>query len=497
MFAENPRRSSGASHLLLPLRTDLPELEPRESMYVEAERDEVPQNFQNDRPPRFYMESTKMKELQVKLACGIITLRNVGGKWKILCPYCEITTVRFYGTLHEGCAKSKKEFRCHILEDKCRGKRIDQDLRSTLLEAKKKLTGKTYTKLTKDMFNLKNDIPENLSGTLEELRATIASIEQHVDEAYSHCKSAGLIRTSVKSLQTSKPATSPTTPMDVHLDKHSEDKKIVSPGTFLKVKHAGRCVIVGKTSNFNTVSALRDKIAQIFELGDSEFDVLFKDSSDDDVQITTNESLSYAYQSSVANDQHSKTFHVVHRPPDSKSSKRNRPSPMLRPIPQPEKEVEDVAKVLEQMQISSKTFVKALKENNKFRLGAVTSLIGAHIPSKGLSSVFSKDDLPFYTFSAPDSRLRHPQRVRKHDVSMIIISATRQTTETLEKTFHLTGISQHYIIQRDGSVVQVVDEKHRAWHCGKGSWGRNEDLNSRSVGVIVQVVSLMFCLIVS
>uniref|UniRef100_A0A6V3JBN7 Uncharacterized protein n=1 Tax=Lotharella globosa TaxID=91324 RepID=A0A6V3JBN7_9EUKA len=369
-----------------------------------------------DRPQKFAMESTKRKELQVKLACGI-TLRNVEGKWKILCPYCGTTTVRFYRTPHEGCAKSKKEFRCHILEDKCMGMRIDQDLRSTLLVEKKKLTGKTYRNLTKDMlFKLNCDIPETLRGTLKELRKTNTYIERCVDEAYSHCVSAGLIQTS-----------KPTKPIDAHSDKHPEDKKNVSPGTFLKVKYGGRCLIVGKISNFDTVSALRDKIALICHLGDSEFDVLFKDSSHDDVQITTNESLSYAYQSSVANDQHSKTFHVVHRPPDSKSSKRNRPSPMLEPIPQPEKEVEDVAEMLGQMQISTQTFVKALNENNKFRLGAVTSLIGAHIPAYGLSAKSWKDGLHFHKFLAPDRRLLHPERIRKENVSvsMIIISATR------------------------------------------------------------------------
>ena len=44
-------------------------------------------------------------------------------------------------------------------------------------------------------------------------------------------------------------------------------------------------------------------------------------------------------------------------------------------------------------------------------------------------------------------------------------------------------VSAHYLIDRDGAVVQMVDEAHRAWHAGAGEWGGRGDVNSRSIGI--------------
>lgn len=47
-------------------------------------------------------------------------------------------------------------------------------------------------------------------------------------------------------------------------------------------------------------------------------------------------------------------------------------------------------------------------------------------------------------------------------------------------------VSAHYVIGRDGTVYQLVDEKKRAWHAGESSWEGQTDLNSRSIGVEIQ-----------
>lgn len=44
-------------------------------------------------------------------------------------------------------------------------------------------------------------------------------------------------------------------------------------------------------------------------------------------------------------------------------------------------------------------------------------------------------------------------------------------------------VSAHYLIGRDGAVVQLVDEGARAWHAGESWWGGLTDLNSASIGI--------------
>ncbi|WP_380058711.1 N-acetylmuramoyl-L-alanine amidase [Falsihalocynthiibacter sp. SS001] len=44
-------------------------------------------------------------------------------------------------------------------------------------------------------------------------------------------------------------------------------------------------------------------------------------------------------------------------------------------------------------------------------------------------------------------------------------------------------VSAHYLISRDGTVFQLVDEEMRAWHAGQGVWGSCTDINSHSIGI--------------
>lgn len=44
-------------------------------------------------------------------------------------------------------------------------------------------------------------------------------------------------------------------------------------------------------------------------------------------------------------------------------------------------------------------------------------------------------------------------------------------------------VSAHYLIARGGSIVQLVDERARAWHAGESRWGSTPDLNSASIGI--------------
>jgi N-acetyl-anhydromuramyl-L-alanine amidase AmpD len=44
------------------------------------------------------------------------------------------------------------------------------------------------------------------------------------------------------------------------------------------------------------------------------------------------------------------------------------------------------------------------------------------------------------------------------------------------------GISVHYCIDRDGKVVQYVEETNRTWHAGYGKWGGHAWLNNHALG---------------
>ncbi len=47
----------------------------------------------------------------------------------------------------------------------------------------------------------------------------------------------------------------------------------------------------------------------------------------------------------------------------------------------------------------------------------------------------------------------------------------------------LRSVSAHYLIGRDGTIFQLVDERARAWHAGESKWGAHTDINSASLGI--------------
>ena len=74
--------------------------------------------------------------------------------------------------------------------------------------------------------------------------------------------------------------------------------------------------------------------------------------------------------------------------------------------------------------------------------------------------------------------------VRKPNYVMIHHTAQKDLDQTV-RTFHneKVGVSSHYVIGRDGKVVQMVNDLYRAHHAGLGRWGNDTDLNSSSIGI--------------
>ena len=44
-------------------------------------------------------------------------------------------------------------------------------------------------------------------------------------------------------------------------------------------------------------------------------------------------------------------------------------------------------------------------------------------------------------------------------------------------------VSSHYIINKKGNILRLVEDKNIAWHAGKSSWGMEKNLNKNSIGI--------------
>jgi len=70
--------------------------------------------------------------------------------------------------------------------------------------------------------------------------------------------------------------------------------------------------------------------------------------------------------------------------------------------------------------------------------------------------------------------------------TLVVIHHTSERTaeEALRVlTDRAREVSAHYLVARDGTVFQLVDEGKRAWHAGVSRWGGSPDVNSRSIGI--------------
>ncbi len=81
--------------------------------------------------------------------------------------------------------------------------------------------------------------------------------------------------------------------------------------------------------------------------------------------------------------------------------------------------------------------------------------------------------IPTVNFSS-----RKPNYVIIHHTAQDSLAQTI-TTFILERT----QVSAHYVVGRDGQVVQMLNDELRAFHAGVSKWGNNYDMNSSSIGI--------------
>lgn len=70
------------------------------------------------------------------------------------------------------------------------------------------------------------------------------------------------------------------------------------------------------------------------------------------------------------------------------------------------------------------------------------------------------------------------------DILVIHYTGMRDAASALERLCDTAAqVSAHYLIERDGTVHHMVDERHRAWHAGQSWWQGETDVNGRSIGI--------------
>lgn len=122
--------------------------------------------------------------------------------------------------------------------------------------------------------------------------------------------------------------------------------------------------------------------------------------------------------------------------------------------------------------LAQKICSNTISLSHLFVLAAICVLLAACAPLKPHTT------LPVALIKSPNFDLRRPNLVVLHHT----------TNDTLEEALHtltspLREVSAHYLIGRDGRIVQLVEENARAWHAGKSWWGGQADVNSASIGI--------------
>jgi N-acetylmuramoyl-L-alanine amidase len=79
------------------------------------------------------------------------------------------------------------------------------------------------------------------------------------------------------------------------------------------------------------------------------------------------------------------------------------------------------------------------------------------------------------------------KKVRKNkDINLIVVHYTGMQSK-IESIKRLSSpkhkVSCHYLIDRKGQILKMVDDNKAAWHAGKSKWKNYKNLNKSSIGI--------------
>lgn len=75
---------------------------------------------------------------------------------------------------------------------------------------------------------------------------------------------------------------------------------------------------------------------------------------------------------------------------------------------------------------------------------------------------------------------------RDANVSMLVLHYTgmRTAKEALDRLVNKEAkVSSHYVVDEDGTIYQLVEEKNTAWHAGVSYWRGQKNVNNISIGI--------------
>ena len=81
---------------------------------------------------------------------------------------------------------------------------------------------------------------------------------------------------------------------------------------------------------------------------------------------------------------------------------------------------------------------------------------------------------------SPNHALRKPTVIVLHYTVEDTLEGSRDILSDPDRKH---PVSSHYLLDRDGRLLQLVPDHLAAWHAGVGSWGSLRDLNQASIGI--------------
>ena len=79
---------------------------------------------------------------------------------------------------------------------------------------------------------------------------------------------------------------------------------------------------------------------------------------------------------------------------------------------------------------------------------------------------------------------KNPRKTSKIHYIIIHYTGMQSKRVSLKRlTNPLEKVSCHYMIDREGQAVQMVDDNKIAWHAGKSKWKNLKNLNEHSIGI--------------
>lgn len=148
------------------------------------------------------------------------------------------------------------------------------------------------------------------------------------------------------------------------------------------------------------------------------------------------------------------------------------------PYKESNKVYEQKLKTLEQKLAEKETIILKRVETSATLDTLFTKQINAYKDSISRTNPASLENTLTEWVGTVNFNLRKPNFVIIHHTAQ---DSLQQTLKTF--TLARTQVSAHYVIADDGRVIQMLNDYLRAWHAGNGTWGKNSDLNSTSIGI--------------